>query len=64
MFSLPPPYHDCGTTDVRLYLVMSQCLSRLKIYENIVVLLLCYFTNSNQQRRNIYLGSKTVNFYH
>ena len=39
MFSLFPPYHDCGTTDVRLYLVMSQCLSRLKIYENIVLLL-------------------------
>ena len=56
MFLLFSPYHDCGTTDVRLYLVMSQCLSRLKIYENIVVLLLCYFTNSNQQR-NIYLGS-------
>ena len=40
MFSLSPPYHDCGTTDVRLYLVMSQCLSRLKIYENIVERLL------------------------
>ena len=41
MFSLfLPPYHDCGTTDVRLYLVMSQCLSRLKIYENIVERLL------------------------
>ena len=52
MFLLFSPYHDCGTTDVRLYLVMSQCLSRLKIYENIVELLLLL-----HQQRNIYLGS-------
>ena len=52
MFSLLPPYHDCGATEVRLYLVMSQCLSRLKIYENIVLLVV----QQSTEKKYIYLG--------